>query len=146
MVCRGHGNNVTDLAWSNDDALLATASLDGSVGVWEARSGRRLATLRHNNFCKGVAWDPLGSYLASQGDDGIRIWRCEGWEQVAHIKYLFERSSTHNFSLRCAFVCVCVRGVHGGGGQGRLAVFSGLVPFGCCPHGGKWLLSAPGRL
>lgn len=64
---RGHGNNVVDVAWSPDDALLATASLDGTAAVWAVASGLRTARLEaHTNFIKGVAWDPVGSYLATQ--------------------------------------------------------------------------------
>lgn len=64
---RGHGNNVVDVAWSPDDALLATASLDGTAAVWAIASGQRVARLdAHTNFVKGIAWDPVGSYLATQ--------------------------------------------------------------------------------
>jgi protein HIRA/HIR1 len=44
MQLRGHANNVTDVAWSPDDALLASASLDNYVFVWNAE-GARVATL-----------------------------------------------------------------------------------------------------
>jgi protein HIRA/HIR1 len=44
LTLRGHANNVTDLAWSPDDALLASASLDNYVFVWDAH-GSRVATL-----------------------------------------------------------------------------------------------------
>jgi len=35
---------VTDVAWSPDDSLLATCSLDNYVFVWDAH-GARVATL-----------------------------------------------------------------------------------------------------
>ena len=44
LQLRGHANNVTDVAWSPDDALLATCSLDNYVFVWDAH-GVRVATL-----------------------------------------------------------------------------------------------------
>ena len=44
LQLRGHANNVTDVAWSPDDALLATCSLDNYVFVWDAQ-GARVATL-----------------------------------------------------------------------------------------------------
>ena len=79
--CAGHNNNITDLAWSPDGTLLASASLDNTVVVWDAASGHRVRTLaQHENYVKGVAWDPVGSFLAAQSDDrSVRVWRCEDW-------------------------------------------------------------------
>jgi len=103
QVCRGHQNNIVDLAWSPDDRLLATASLDNHAVIWDPRIGRRLEQLQHHGFCKGVSWDPLGTYLATQGDDGVRVWRVEGWSQVAHFKSHFTYASQQTFSLRCGW-------------------------------------------
>ena len=81
-MLRGHATNVADLAWSPDSARLATASMDGTIMVWDAASGHRIATLTaHTSFVKGVQWDPVGSYLASQvGGAGRagREWRGSG--------------------------------------------------------------------
>lgn len=43
---RGHQNNVVDLSWSPDGSLVASASLDNLVIIWEASSGHRLHTLK----------------------------------------------------------------------------------------------------
>ena len=40
---RGHGGDVLDLAWSPNDAFLATASVDNTVIVW---NGERLPEVR----------------------------------------------------------------------------------------------------
>jgi protein HIRA/HIR1 len=72
VVLRGHASNVTDLAWSHDDAKLATASTDGNVIVWDMPAGHRLATLTaQKSFVKGVQWDPVGSYLVAQVRLGV---------------------------------------------------------------------------
>lgn len=87
QALRGHENNIVDLTWSPKDGMLATASLDNKVIVWEALSGRRVALLdKHHGFVKGVAWDPFNVFLASQGElDGIIIWRVEDWTMVTRI-------------------------------------------------------------
>jgi protein HIRA/HIR1 len=129
LALRGHGNNVADLAWSPDDRYIATASLDGTVIVWDVQAAlgggggaggaanaananiaaaapQRAATLTaHVGFVKGVAWDPMGTYLASQGDDGVRVWRTAsgGWAQVAHIEAPFSAASRTNFFLRLSW-------------------------------------------
>ena len=84
-VLRGHSNNVVDLGWSPDDSLLASASLDNAVCIWDVASGQRLHTLDyHTSFVKGLAWDPVGTYLATQvggkgkrGSEGGVVWATE---------------------------------------------------------------------
>jgi len=116
---RGHSSNVSDLAWSHDDAMLATASVDSTVGVWSvAERPYKLIKLvsGHVGHVKGVAWDPLGRYLASQGDDGVRVWAVGEWTQVVHLAADFKYSSKQMFSIR--WVCwmgrdsgVCLSGL-----------------------------------
>ena len=62
---QGHDSDVIDLAWNRADKFLATASLDNSIMVWKGDAKfERVATLKgHTNFVKGIAWDPVGSYL-----------------------------------------------------------------------------------
>ena len=56
----------------------------------------------HESFVKGVAWDPVGTYLASQGDDkSVHVWRVEDWTRVAVIREPFLRTQgSATFSLR----------------------------------------------
>lgn len=45
----------------------------------------------HSGLVKGVAWDPVGKYVASQSDDKtLRIWRTADWQQDAVISEPFE--------------------------------------------------------
>lgn len=45
----------------------------------------------HSGLVKGVAWDPVGKYVASQSDDKtLRIWRTADWQQDAIISEPFE--------------------------------------------------------
>lgn len=82
-----HSSNVTDLAWSPDESMLASASLDNTVIVWDVTSGHVLRKLTGHYGCvKGVAWDPFNVYLASQGEDGIFIWRTDSWTLQKKIK------------------------------------------------------------
>lgn len=104
QALRGHANNIVDLAWSKDDRFIATASLDGSIIIWNVEDishpVRVHTIVGHVGFVKGVAWDPMGTYLASQGDDGLRVWRCNSWSQVAYIREHWRHASTRNFHLR----------------------------------------------
>ena len=79
--------------WSPDGRLLACASFDGTVVVWEALSGGNLsrweqvATLEgHENEVKSVAWSPDGRWLATCGRDK-KVWV---WERLSHQGNEFE--------------------------------------------------------
>ena len=71
------------------DALLATASVDNNVVIWNAeRFPDQIRVLRgHTGLVKGVIFDPVGKYLASQSDDRtLRIWKTDDWSTETVIK------------------------------------------------------------
>ena len=40
---------------------------------------------------KGVTWDPVGRYVASQADDKtLRVWRTQDWGQEVSVSKPFE--------------------------------------------------------
>ena len=59
--------------------------LDNTVHIWNMTSDICTAVLRgHTSLVKGVAWDPIGSFMASQSDDkSVIIWRTGDWS-LAH--------------------------------------------------------------
>ncbi len=72
-------DDVTDIAWSTDSKRFTVCSLDHTMTVWEQhvpknnhevewrnvhRSGKD-----HTHYIQGVAVDPKGVYMASQGSD-----------------------------------------------------------------------------
>jgi serine/threonine protein kinase/Tol biopolymer transport system component len=77
----GHRQAVKSVAWSPlDSKRVASASLDGTVQVWDAMNGSNVVRYTaHNNQVRTVAWSPDGKYLAS-GDFGgiIRVWTPDG--------------------------------------------------------------------
>lgn len=45
----------------------------------------------HSSYVKGVSWDPIGSYLASQSDDkSVIVWRCSDWTIIQRITAPFQ--------------------------------------------------------
>ncbi|KAH8497997.1 hypothetical protein H0E87_017059 [Populus deltoides] len=60
-------------------------SLDNTIHIWNMSNGICTAVLRgHSSLVKGVTWDPIGSFIASQSDDKtVIIWRTSDWS-LAH--------------------------------------------------------------
>ena len=59
----------------------------------------------HQGFVKGVCWDPVGEFLATQSDDrSVKIWKTSDWSIEAEVKKPFEDSPGSTFfrRLRCA--------------------------------------------
>jgi protein HIRA/HIR1 len=63
----GHENDILSVAWSDDDRFLASAGVDTMVLVWDGETFAPIYKLAmHTGFVKGLAFDPVGQFLASQ--------------------------------------------------------------------------------
>ena len=51
-----------------------------------------LATLKgHSGLVKGLTWDPVGKYIASQADDrSLKVWRTMDWQLETSITKPFD--------------------------------------------------------
>lgn len=81
----GHQGEVRAVAFSPDDALLASGADDNTVRVWNAQTGEQLAAMAgHAAKIYTVTFSPDGTRIASGGNDNtIRLWDTESFEQVA---------------------------------------------------------------
>ena len=72
----GHSAPVCDVSISPDARLLATASFDGSLKIWNVGDGVERATLTgHRGRVLSVTFSPDGHFLLSGGEDGTaRLW------------------------------------------------------------------------
>jgi WD40 repeat protein len=68
----GHTDDVPDVMWSPDGRLLASASVDRSLGIWDAASGELKGSVsrRSRGAARRVLWLDDGRTLASCWEDG----------------------------------------------------------------------------
>lgn len=102
IVCSfvGHPAKVQRLCLAPDGARFLTSTNDGTVGVWDARSGAALALLRgHQEKVYDAIFSPDGTRIAScSNDNSIRLWDAETYEELlelrGHERYVYSLAFT----------------------------------------------------
>jgi WD40 repeat protein len=105
MTLYGHQNHVMCVAYSPKQPLLASASADKTIRIWNTKSGKVEKTLYgHSGVVFSLAFSPDGATLASVGDDhNIFLWDTVQWSKKStlygHTSYLYSVAYSSNGAL-----------------------------------------------
>ncbi|ACC79946.1 WD40 repeat domain-containing protein [Nostoc punctiforme] len=72
----GHAKEVQGISFSPDGKMLASASDDNTVKLWDTTTGKEIKTLTgHTNSVLGISFSPDGKMLASASSDNtVKLW------------------------------------------------------------------------
>ena len=89
--------SVLSVSFSPDGKTLASAGVDGSIRLWDVRTGDTLSTLEgHTSWVNSVAFSPDGKTLASGSSDStIRLWDVRIGDTILILR---ERGGPRRFS------------------------------------------------
>ena len=74
-----HNGLISRVEWSPDGKILASASFDCTIKLWNLETGQCIRTLKgHKRRVRTIVWSPDSQYIASGSDDNtIRVWRTD---------------------------------------------------------------------
>jgi WD40 repeat protein len=107
--------SLCDCVWAHDVALLATASDDQTVQIWDAESGRSLLCLRgHKGPVTSCDFNSTDTLIASASyDESIRLWDTKSGVCVARLPAHSDPVTSVRFSrdstvlISCGYDGVC---------------------------------------
>ena len=95
-ILHGHTERIPDVAFSPDGTTIASALRDGTVKLWNIKTGENIHTYRGGG--SSVAFSPDAKTLASAGWRDIKLWDVATHKNISTIPISGERINGLAFS------------------------------------------------
>jgi WD40 repeat protein len=82
-----HDDAVLRSAFSPDGRTMATTSKDWTAALWDAASGRRNATLKHEDTVRDIKFSLDGRLVASSSGKTARLWQAADGKALATLPH-----------------------------------------------------------
>ncbi|KAK3274479.1 hypothetical protein CYMTET_17331 [Cymbomonas tetramitiformis] len=114
LTLKGHSQEVRACQFSRDSTLLASASNDASIKIWDVATGEwKYSLLGHVDAVTSLDFSHDGRWMASASlDRSIKIWSLETWRE----QYMLSGHSIHDDGCQCVYSELGIatpRGDHG---------------------------------
>jgi len=93
IILRGHSGEVTQAAFSADGSRIVTASVDRSVRIWDAGTGRELLVLPlpEGNYQQAI-FSADGDKILTTSDNEAGLWDAKTGRKLATFTWDFEET------------------------------------------------------
>ena len=88
LKAHGYENPVTSVRFSPDSRILASASYDKTMKLWDVNTGKEIKTLTsHTGIVNSVSFSPNGKILASASEDKtVKLWDINSGQEIKTFK------------------------------------------------------------
>jgi WD40 repeat protein len=115
FTLRGHSDELEPVLFSPQGKLVASGSHDGTVRLWDPRTGRALAVLQEHHPIYALAWSPDGRTLSAGGKaTTVTLWDVQARRKT---------TALHGATLGIDSLAFSPDGTKLVGGRGRILTF-----------------------
>lgn len=118
LILEGHSDTITSVGFNFNGSCLLTASYDGTIKIWEVKSGNLLQTLEGPEDIEWACWHSKGNAVLGGSKDGT-IWM---W--LAHNGQCMQVFAGHDGLVSCGSFCQEGKSIVSAGEDGTIRLWN----------------------